>query len=133
MLEFLKDNIIPIMVVISVAIFAFRFIRLMRSEKQAESKKSAGSESPKADENVEPADGVTTEDAAVQDGPDAKAGTIRKVASGKLQMASGKLKQRFCLTSGAAKCKNKYTKRHNKRRITHELFGQNSCRRKRPG
>lgn len=68
MLEFLKDNIIPIMVVISVAIFAFRFIRLMRSEKQAESKKAAGSESPKADEDVEPADGDTTGDASVQDG-----------------------------------------------------------------
>ncbi len=39
MLEFIRQNLIPIMVVISVAIFAFRFIRLMRSEKQAAAKR----------------------------------------------------------------------------------------------
>ncbi|MBP5780426.1 MAG: hypothetical protein J6X34_04230 [Clostridia bacterium] len=69
MLEFLKDNIIPIMVVISVAIFAFRFIRLMRREKQEESKKAAGSENPEIHEDAEPADGAEQEGGtATEDG-----------------------------------------------------------------
>lgn len=68
MLEFLKDNIIPIMVVISVAIFAFRFIRLMRREKQEESKKAAGSENPEIHEDAEPADEDAPKDEAEREG-----------------------------------------------------------------
>lgn len=58
MLEFLKDNIIPIMIVLSVAIFAFRFIRLMRREKQAENEKPADSGSTGAQDAAEDESGA---------------------------------------------------------------------------
>jgi hypothetical protein len=42
MIEFLRNNLIPIMVVLSVAIFAYRFYKLMRREKQeAEARKAS--------------------------------------------------------------------------------------------
>ena len=36
MLEFLRENIIPIMVVVAIAIFAYRFVKLMRRDRKAE-------------------------------------------------------------------------------------------------
>lgn len=60
MLEFIRENIIPIMVVVAVAIFAYRFIKLMKRDKQAKEaamkKASQEAADPAEADNVLPQD-----------------------------------------------------------------------------